>query len=981
MKHRPEAVFSLVLLAAAAGVTIALTNPEGGTYQPRPAPNFVNWESPHVSPIDITPDGSMLLVVNTADNRLEIFALSAGGPSLVAEVPVGLDPVSVRARTSTEAWVVNHISDSVSIINLTTMNVVRTLRTADEPCDVVFAGSPQRAFVSCSQVNTIQVFDPANLSAAPVSVPIDAEDPRALAVSPDGSTVYAAVFESGNRSTIVAGGSSGPGVIGFPPNAVGHPSSPYGTRNPPPNAGNNFEPPQRAGNPTPPRVGQIVKQNSFGLWLDDNNANWSSMVSGAQASLSGRPVGWNLPDRDLAVINTSSLSVNYATGLMNLCMTVGVNPATGRIYVVGTDATNEVRFEPVLNGKFLRVNLASVNPASLAKSVVDLNTHLDYSESTLPQTERDKSIGDPRAMAWNAAGTKGYIAGMGSNNVIVVDVNGARAGLTDTIEVGEGPTGICLDEARGVMYVLNRFAASISVVSLSTELQTAIVPFYDPTPAAIKAGRKHLYDTHKNSGLGHIACASCHVDARMDRLAWDLGDPSGVVEPLTGLNRGFGVPGLEPNTTSPAFAPFHPMKGPMTTQTLQDIIGHEPHHWRGDRTGIEHFNGAFIGLQGDDDNLTAQEMQEFEDYLATIYFGPNPFRNFDNSLPTSLPLPGHFRTGRFGNAGQPLPNGNARNGQTLYTGTSGRRLDNNAFTCVACHTLPTGMGPDMTLVGSVFQPIPPGPMGERHLGVVSVDGSTQTTIKVPQTRNMGEKAGCNFTKTSNNAGFGYLHDGSVDSLERFIAEPVFGVQNDQEVADLVAFVLCIPGGDLPSGSVNNPQFPPGPPSQETHAAVGQQTTLVSAATPEPGQLTLISNMIAVANTNKVGLIVKGIYEGRRRGFVYLGGGQFQSDRAGEFVSAATLQAAAAPGSELTYTVVFKGTETRLGIDRDLDGTFDGDVPCFADFNQDGGIDGSDVEAFFLAWESAESNADVNQDGGIDGGDVETFFTAWEAGEC
>ena len=29
------------------------------------------------------------------------------------------------------------------------------------------------------------------------------------------------------------------------------------------------------------------------------------------------------------------------------------------------------------------------------------------------------------------------------------------------------------------------------------------------------------------------------------------------------------------------------MKGPMTTQTMQDIIGHEPLHWRGDRSGLE----------------------------------------------------------------------------------------------------------------------------------------------------------------------------------------------------------------------------------------------------------------------------------------------------------------------------------------------------------------------------------------------------------
>ncbi len=56
-------------------------------------------------------------------------------------------------------------------------------------------------------------------------------------------------------------------------------------------------------------------------------------------------------------------------------------------------------------------------------------------------------------------------------------------------------------------------------------------------------------------------------------------------------------------------------------------------------------------------------------------------------------------------------------------------------------------------------------------------------------------------------------------------------------------------------------------------------------------------------------------------------------------------------------------------------------PCPADFNQDGGIDGSDVGAFFGEWEAAAGCADVNQDGGVDGGDVEYFFSLWQAGGC
>jgi serralysin len=56
-------------------------------------------------------------------------------------------------------------------------------------------------------------------------------------------------------------------------------------------------------------------------------------------------------------------------------------------------------------------------------------------------------------------------------------------------------------------------------------------------------------------------------------------------------------------------------------------------------------------------------------------------------------------------------------------------------------------------------------------------------------------------------------------------------------------------------------------------------------------------------------------------------------------------------------------------------------PCAADFNQDGGIDGADVDAFFADWAQGLPCADVNEDGGIDGSDVDFFFNVWENGGC
>lgn len=54
-------------------------------------------------------------------------------------------------------------------------------------------------------------------------------------------------------------------------------------------------------------------------------------------------------------------------------------------------------------------------------------------------------------------------------------------------------------------------------------------------------------------------------------------------------------------------------------------------------------------------------------------------------------------------------------------------------------------------------------------------------------------------------------------------------------------------------------------------------------------------------------------------------------------------------------------------------------PCIGDFDQDGGVTGSDIGAFFAAFEAGDESADVDFNGGVDGGDLAAFFAAYEAG--
>ncbi|HSU53784.1 MAG TPA: beta-propeller fold lactonase family protein, partial [Candidatus Dormibacteraeota bacterium] len=785
--------------------------------------NFFNWETAPVHPMALSPDSSTLAVCNLPDNRLELFDVSSGSPAPLGSVPVGLDPVSVRFRTATELWVANYISDSISVVDLSTLRVAATITTSNEPSDIVFAGTPQRAFVSCGQPNLVQVFSTSTLQVV-TNLAIDGNRPRGLAASPDGTKVYAAIFESGNASTIIGNGVS----LGFPkPSPINFPNAPSGGLNPPPNNGTNFVPVLNPAlsNTTPPRVSLIVKRDGAGHWMDDNHGDWTDYIRGTNAAFTGRLPGWEMPDHDLAVINTATLAITYATGLMNICMGVAVNPASGKIAVVGTDAINNIRFQPVLAGIFIRVKLALVDPANLTSTITDLNSHLTYTNSRISQTEREKSVGDPRAILWSSDGSRGYVTGMGSDNLLVIDANGNRVGTNNPLTLDQGPTGMALDEGRQRLYVYNRFAGSVSTIDPAGQTLIGTRSLLDPTPALIKAGRPHLYNTHVTSGLGQLACASCHVDSRFDRLAWDLGDQTDLIKVISnGFNFGPGPPSTTNN--------FHPMKGPMVTQTLQDIISHEPFHWRGDRDSIEQFDATFTNLQGAVSGLMTNEMQDFKNFLGTVRFAPNPFRQFDNSLPTSLPLPGQVALGRgLLPAGTQLPNGNAISGQALFR-------TNTAQGCLPCHTLPTGLGTDLRFSG-IWQQIPLGTNAAHHISAIELERNSELPFKIPSLRHMFDKVGLDFVHTNSRSGFGFGHDGSVDSLGRFVQDG-FGFTNDQATADMTAFLLSFSGSDLIPGISNDPNRSPGVASLDTQAAVGRQLTISNSAS-----VALLDTMVAL----------------------------------------------------------------------------------------------------------------------------------------
>lgn len=755
-----------------------------------------------------------MLALHSEAAALCLFDVSGLDPTKLAEIPTGLEPVSVRARTNDEAWVVNEVSDTVSVVSLSGRKVTAILPTGDEPADVVFAAG--KAFVSCARDNEIWVYDAA-VGTLLAQIPVEGLYPTALTVSLDESKIYGAFLHSGNGTTVLR-----------------HPLAPA----PPAPTG--------VGLPLAPQTALIVPA-------------------------SDSRITYTVSDHDLVELDTGTNAVvRYAGGIGTNLLGLAARPGSGEIWFSHTEAENLIRFENNLNGRFALSRMGVFDSANGAMDVVDLNPGVDLDLLPNPPSQAI-ALSQPTAMVFEADGAHLWTAAFASDRVAKVAADsGAIVARVDVRPPGadtdemRGPRGLALHPGTGRLYVLNKLRESLSVIDTQAPTPAVIAEIslsaHEPLPPEVKAGRGYLFDA-RLSGNGLVSCGICHIDADRDGLAWDLGVPDGALQTVLGAN-------LSVHDTTPRTRVMHPMKGPMTTQTLRGLEGGAPFHWRGDKPAIADFNSTFEHLMGGE-QISAEDMADLEAYLMSLRHHPNPNRNLDRTLPTVL------------GAGNPLA------GRDLYN-------SHNKSHCITCHAYPGGSDNNIDLPqeAGLTQPVKTAPLRT-----------------VYQRNYLNPRLGA-----VSRSGFGLLHDGTGFELPTVHPYVLDNLNTVKELQDVSAFVLCFDTGTAPMAghtvlaSVAN-RSEAGLLAKiallETRAIAGDADLVVQGVWQGAARRWLFGKTAQTYRADRT---------------------------AGGTLTRAALLDGLAGSETVAFLGVLPGQGERLGGDADLDGVLDGDDPSLATYD-------------------------------------------------
>lgn len=144
-------------------------------------------EPSNSSSIAITSISNKLVVANAEKNSVTILNITnpAIAPAVIAEVPVGKEPRNVAiSNDDLFAYVTNQADGTVSVINLTTNTVAKTVTVGTEPYGIAVTPFDGKVWVANSASDTISVIRPSdNTVERTIDVSSKIHNPRGIAIT------------------------------------------------------------------------------------------------------------------------------------------------------------------------------------------------------------------------------------------------------------------------------------------------------------------------------------------------------------------------------------------------------------------------------------------------------------------------------------------------------------------------------------------------------------------------------------------------------------------------------------------------------------------------------------------------------------------------------------------------------------------------------------------------------------------------------
>ena len=555
--------------------------PAGGEHASGSAPVRDNlkgrWHNFNVAPIEpfaFEPDGSICYAINAPGTRLAV--LSVPDLETQLEVPTGPGLATVRARPGTpELWCADSLTSAITVIDRTSGVHTRTIQVGAEPHGIVFTASGDRAYVTCSQDDQVDVIQTSTYSVVH-SISIPARLPRGIARI--GDTVYVVPLRSGNGSA--------------------------------------------------PR-GNPVTGDANDVRTVAKPAEVSGAVALPDRDLFAIPITAS-PTTD--ALDPSATVSGLGTTLYNL----HVRPGTSELWIPHTDALNAERRgeRNFIDGQVVRNRIAVVDTADSSVRTIeldDLAPTIDLRIGT-PTGIAFTADGD-RAFVCGFGSSRVGVLDLDGDSVSwagVIHVSSMRPSpgiASNPAHAGAGPRCAEIEPGGRHLLIHNTGENSLSRVDLTGLPQST--PFevetpsrrwlgWDPTPLVMVQGRIDLNRTD-NSRSRTSSCASCHIDGHLDGLVWDLSvflDPEGT----------------------PSDELHFPLddKGPLVTQSLRRLRETAPYHWRGERRKLRNFDAAFIGLLRREVNGELKGLgpnfNYLRRYMEFLALRPNPAQREDRGL-------------------------------------------------------------------------------------------------------------------------------------------------------------------------------------------------------------------------------------------------------------------------------------------------------------------------------------------------------------